>query len=167
MSGTTRKRDLAELAAGRLSPARTSEFWANVPNREPGECWPWQGVRAANGYGRFKAMGTWWAHRVAYMLARGPIGTGLVIDHLCANKPCVNPDHLDPVTIATNTLRCETSILSINRAKTHCPQGHAYDEGNTQWTRQGWRLCRKCRAARDRIRHQTRSRDRSRKARAA
>jgi hypothetical protein len=79
------------------------------------------------------------AHRMAYELARDPIPAGLVIDHLCRNKRCVNPSHLEAVEQRVNLLRGET-----NSAKTHCINGHEFTPDNTyMW--QGKRSCRACR----------------------
>jgi len=77
------------------------------------------------------------AHRVVYELCVGPIPEGLQIDHLCRTPRCVNPSHLEPVTSKENARR------GIWGMKTHCPQGHPYDEANT-YTHGGKRFCRKC-----------------------
>lgn len=83
-------------------------FWSRVDVRDPVECWPWTGLKDRDGYGRFrvnaqqKAFGV---HRWAYMSLRGPIPEGLVIDHLCRVRHCVNPDHLEAVTNAENVRR--------------------------------------------------------------
>ena len=89
------------------------------------------------------------AHRAFYEHHIGPIAHGLTIDHLCRNRRCVNPIHLEPVTRGENVLRGET-IPAANVAKTHCPRGHEYNEANTRVTPQGTRACRTC--SRDRMR---------------
>lgn len=80
-------------------------------------------------------------HRIAYELLVGPIPDGLQLDHLCRVRNCVNPDHLEPVTGQENMRR------GYFGTKTHCPNGHAYDEANTYIfsnTRGRHRQCRTC-----------------------
>ncbi len=109
----------------------------------PGGCWQWVGAIGTHGYGRFRADGkTQQAHRVSYTVHKGPIPAGLDLDHLCRNRGCVNPDHLEPVTRRENLLRGET-FTAANAAKTHCPQGHPYDEENTMID-SGGRKCKIC-----------------------
>lgn len=80
---------------------------------EASGCWLWQGATDLAGYGRTRANGKGQAaHRWFYEQAKGPIAHGLVIDHLCRNPPCVNPDHLEPVTVAQNTQRGAGARLS-------------------------------------------------------
>ena len=112
-------------------------------------CWLWTGnINSATGYGRLGFGGTnLVAHRVAYELAKGPIPTGLVLDHLCRVRHCVNPDHLEPVTIRENTLR-GVGIPAQRARADKCKRGHAYDDANTVIQR-GYRLCRKCRNSRN------------------
>lgn len=114
-------------------------------------CWEWTAGKNAAGYGVFKNR-RWpqhsrLAHRVLYTLLVGPIPAGLELDHLCRNRGCVNPKHLEPVTRRVNTLRGETRGAR-NAAVTHCPQGHAYDERNTWTAKNGSRNCRRCNADR-------------------
>ncbi len=82
------------------------DFWAQVDVRSDDECWPWLGNLTQNGYGRRSTDGTqWYAHRRAYELVKGPIPPGLTVDHLCRNKPCCNPAHLEAVTAVENVQR--------------------------------------------------------------
>lgn len=87
------------------------------------------------------------AHRVVYEEVVGRIPEGMQLDHLCRVRNCVNPEHLRPVTIKENVLALGSlSLPRLNLDKTHCPQGHAYDDANTiKW--RGERACRACRRA--------------------
>lgn len=105
-------------------------------------CWVWQGYRTAHGYGR---IGADYAHRLTYELVVGPIPDGLQLDHLCRNRGCCNPAHLEPVTMAENIRRGYG-----HGSETHCPQGHPYDEANTYRPKRGGRMCRTCKRNRDR-----------------
>ena len=103
-------------------------------------CWIWQGRIDRGGYGRLGD--TTLAHRHAWETVNDPIPAGLTIDHLCRVRPCVNPDHLEPVTGKENTLR-GMSLAAISARATHCRNGHPFDEANTyRWN--GRRCCRAC-----------------------
>lgn len=90
-------------------------------------CWEWIGGHTRHGYGSLVPPGgaPVLAHRHFYLLHKGQIPTGLQLDHLCRNRGCVNPDHLEAVTSRENSLR------GANRAKTHCKRGHEFTEANT------------------------------------
>lgn len=93
--------------------------------------WQWTGPLEKSGYGRVGAgKRKWLAHRAAYAAFNGPIPEGLIIDHLCRNRGCVNPAHLETVTPQQNTLRGET-LAAANVVKTHCAKGHPFDDHNT------------------------------------
>lgn len=119
-------------------------FWAKVERRGEEECWPWTACQV-RGYGQFKAHGSRrvYAHRFAYELLIGPVPAGLTIDHLCRNRSCVNPAHMEPVPSAVNTLR-GNNPLAKNARKTHCKRGHKFTPENTYRSRKG-RECLTCR----------------------
>lgn len=112
-------------------------------------CVLWTGSLCNKGYGLM-----WWkgrhrrAHRVAYEKARGAIPPGMVLDHLCRNRSCTNPDHLEPVTNRVNIMRGE-GVAPRFAARTHCSHGHEYTPENIKWRRElktgvMYRRCRQC-----------------------
>lgn len=110
----------------------------------PGSCRTWTGTRTANGYGVMRVLRhRLYVHRLAYTLACGPIPDGLEVDHLCRNRLCVNPDHLQPVTTRENGLR-GVGACATNARKEECDHGHAYTAENTLTNRLGHRRCRTC-----------------------
>lgn len=117
-----------------------------VPEHRPdlGPCWRWKASTARNGYALFHSPEARHAHRWSYMHFVGPIPDGAELDHLCRNRSCSRPEHLEPVTHLVN-LRRGRSFVNQQRLITHCPKGHAYDEQNTYLYR-GMRMCRACRA---------------------
>jgi len=106
-------------------------------------CWNWIGAKRWDGYGSFSFRGRkWQAHNWAYWLKYGYLTAELQRDHLCKNKGCANPLHLEEVDQPTNALRGEL----YNRNKTHCKRGHAYDEANTCYSMEYGKMRRHCRA---------------------
>ena len=108
-------------------------------------CWEWVGYRDPDGYGVAKVNRIpYRAHRLFFSLLVEPLRSDLVIDHLCRNHACVNPMHLEQVTVAVNTARGE-GPAAVNQAKTHCPRGHAY-EGTNVYAHGRRQHCAQCRS---------------------
>lgn len=125
-------------------PDYHARFWAKVAKSEA--CWWWMAYRDRKGYGRFVApeLQDTLAHRIAYELLVGRIPSSLTLDHLCRNPPCVNPAHLEPVTVSENVLRGNPGLY--NAVKTHCKRGHEFTPENTMIS-PGHRACLVCHKA--------------------
>ncbi len=122
-------------------------FWERVHKKGPDECWPWAQAVSSTGYGQFQLFHhRVLAHRFAYEMAYGAIPSGLQIDHLCRNRACCNPTHLEAVTLRENVLR-GVGVTAVNARKTHCVNGHEFNEENTGYTPTGKRVCRACKRA--------------------
>ena len=122
-------------------------FWEKVDKGGPlfneTPCWVWTACTRKDGYGsilvdRIARL----AHRVGYELTHGTIEKGLTLDHLCRNRACVNPAHLEPVEFKENVLRGE-SFAATNSRKTTCPKGHAL-AGDNLYQYSYARICRTC-----------------------
>lgn len=121
---------------------RVENFWRNV-TRGSG-CWTWERYRDHDGYGRCNIgdrRGVL-AHRVAYELAFGPLPPGVEVDHLCGNRGCVNPTHLEAVSKRENNVR-RFGLTMADLPGDTCIHGHAFDDTNT-YVQGGRRTCRTC-----------------------
>lgn len=147
----------------------TRERFFDKFERNGADCWVWTASRLPNGYGSFwvgengiKAAN---AHRFAYRLLVGEVPDGLVLDHLCRNRACVNPEHLEPVTDRENMWRGEHASIVAAR-KGQCVNGHKMTPENTRIAparpgrrNRATRECRQC--GRDQERRRAKQRGRA------
>lgn len=130
-------------------------FWSKVDRSSgPSACWPWLSSIDHNGYGKYRVKrdGRYFhftASRLAYLLTVGPIEDGLVIDHLCRNRPCCNPGHMEPVTNGENVRRGETGVNLRRRlvdGVPMCSNGHAVigENARPRPSNPKWLQCRQC-----------------------
>jgi hypothetical protein len=119
-------------------------FWAKVNKTET--CWLWTGYTRDDGYGTIQ-IDHWpvYVHRFSFELFKGKIADGLSVDHLCRVRNCVNPEHLEAVTMRENTLRGVSPIARQAR-QTHCKRGHELTGENLKLkgVNKTMRCCRKC-----------------------
>lgn len=111
-------------------------------------CWKWLAHKTKDGYGQFAIdRKAYFAHRVAYTLLKGKIPNGLHIDHLCRHPWCVNPSHMEAVSLVTNTMRGNLGKVQRERhaKRTTCPKGHAKIGDNLVVYQKGGYQCRGCR----------------------
>lgn len=124
------------------------------PTTMPTGCIEYTGSRSRGGYGTVSVGGgtNRPAHRASYELVRGPIPDGLQLDHLCRNRICVNPAHLEPVTQRENLMRGE-GPSAVHARQTHCVNGHEFTPENTYYdAKRNRRTCRACSRERQRRR---------------
>jgi len=118
-------------------------FFARVDKKRG--CWNWTGGTGGTKEHTYGVYGGTTAHRWAYGYFVEKVPEDRVVDHLCGNKMCVNPAHLEVVTQRENLLRSKKTLNAINAAKTHCKEGHEFTEKNTYISvTNGQRVCREC-----------------------
>lgn len=117
-------------------------FWSKVRKTET--CWIWNAFKNKGGYGHFWVNGqNVYAHRFSYEIVNGKILSGMSVDHLCRTRCCVNPGHMQIVTLTENSWRNKTSQMNVK--KTHCKRGHKFNEENTYLPpNKNERICREC-----------------------
>lgn len=133
--------------ANAMKGLSTAERWRLFTDiGEPHECWPWMGHIEQHGYGRgLYHMGrVVRPHRLAIEIATGcPVPSGMVVDHVCRNRRCVNPLHLRVVTRIVNALENSLSPFAIKARQTHCQRGHELS-GDNLGIFAGRRRCMRC-----------------------
>ena len=131
------KREFQSILSGKTK----NRFWSKI--KKTRTCWNWIAA-LRNKYGALLINKSFkYAHRLTYEAFISLIPKGLTIDHLCRNKLCVNPKHLEAVTLAVNKER-GNSPAAINTRKTHCHNGHEFTRENTIVNKIGKRRCRTC-----------------------
>lgn len=129
-----------------LNPRDVERFWSSVQKTD--SCWNWVGCKT-NGYGYLSISGTnYRVHRISYFLKNGHVPESLCLDHLCRNKSCVNPDHLEPVTWRTNVVLRGTHPRMVASVYGKCLKGHPLDGHYFSKTRGPQRECKTCKAER-------------------
>ncbi len=142
---------------GRQKQDLITRFWSKVNKTK--SCWIWSGTITPSGYGYLNIkQKNIRAHRAVLILNGIEIPEGLVVDHLCKNRICVNPEHLRIVTVAVNALENSDCPTAINNNKSHCINGHELNVKNTRRSqrkngklRRTCRICCKIRARRYRL----------------
>jgi hypothetical protein len=131
---------------GQTSTANNVSLWHKMAlPHGAADCWEWTGT-VRSGYGRVHVNGRRRsAHVVVYELLNGPVPEGMQLDHLCRNRLCVNPSHLEPVSVKENVAR-GVSFAARYAARTHCPKGHEYTPENIDpIIQRGKNVGRRCR----------------------
>lgn len=147
-SGRAQRQTCSRKCKGELFKSKWRERFEARISKDDNGCWNWKGSRLKTGYGIFYyyfngESKTTTAHRAAYLNYVGEIGESLTIDHLCRNVSCVNPVHLESVSMRENVLR-GTSITAVNAKKDSCSRGHPLNGENLRITPIGHRVCRAC-----------------------
>ena len=126
-----------------ISEINIERFFSKISVNKNNNCWEWIDSLAIFGYGSFYNGKNLRAHRVSYAIFNGQLIDNLVIDHICRNRACVNPEHLRQVDYKTNATENSNSVAALNVIKTQCNRGHVYTDDNTFLNQKG-RTCKEC-----------------------
>lgn len=137
------------MGSGMYNRAKTIPFERFCQKYKISEknCWEWIACRNREGYSWFwNGERPIMAHRWSYEYHKGKIPSGLVIDHLCRNPSCVNPEHLEAVPMKVNTERGNLYRVFVENAKkkSHCKRGHSLSGDNLRIDKRGSRMCKLC-----------------------
>jgi hypothetical protein len=143
MLSAASKQAIYETLTDAPSQATWDRFCAKIACRNESDCWEWQGAKHS-GYGRFQVHGApRAAHRVLMVWIRGEVPSELVVDHLCKNRGCVNPNHLEVVTRGINVVR-SNSVTGVQSRQQYCKNGHPLHGDNLRIDGHS-RRCKLCR----------------------
>jgi len=127
----------------KLKEKDIERFWKHV--NKTATCWIWKASKSNRVYGNFSVKDVLFrAHRISYFIKNGEVKREFTIHHKCNNPSCVNPDHLQQISLKENTL-LGNSFSAKEARQTHCKRGHKFTKENTYIFPNGWRSCRKCR----------------------
>ena len=129
-----------------------NNFYSHIKFNKETECWDWQADKDKDGYGMFGLKFGRRAHRISLLIHGIKLIDGLQVDHLCKNKSCVNPEHLEQVTNLENIKRADYQVTMHNAGKTHCKRRHPLSGYNLIIKKGNKRNCRICRNLMENIR---------------
>lgn len=136
---------MAKVIPTPLDERVKARFWSKVNVGPKRQCWEWRGALSFCGYGQFSIGSTnYLSHRVALAIMHTDMPAGMVADHTCRNRACVNPNHLRVVDQYTNVHENSSAIAHLNSLKTHCHRGHPFEGENLYLHPKGFRECRTC-----------------------
>jgi hypothetical protein len=120
-------------------------FLSRIKINKESECWEWAGAFSTQRYGQFYIKSkAFYAHRISFSIfKKEKLSTDLMVDHVCMNRKCVNPDHLRQVTLEQNLVENSNTCCAKNKRKTHCKRGHELSGYNLMLIKYG-RACRIC-----------------------
>lgn len=133
-----------ETVSNNLPENTERRLLEKIEKQKDSDCWLFTGSKLPSGYGiLWNGERPTGAHRISFLLYNGEIPAGTEIDHICNNRACVNPSHLQAISHKENILK-SSSLMGVNSRKTHCKRGHPLDGENLHLTPLGSRQCKEC-----------------------